>query len=158
MSKFTVYIRLQPFVGQWLTNAFGNPVVFPPQSIENSTIRRFIRKRPADVRPDTASPGMTAVCIPDSTQAPPETYNYLSPKGKKALEECIEDNFKLCLWSELHDLHDVGCTVMTAIYAWCENHGIDLDHAGTIRQRYYRLRDSYLKHGIDLRHRRRNRS
>lgn len=156
MSKFVFYIKLQPFVAQWLVHSFGSPVVFPPQSVENSTIRRFIRKRPLDVLPDTAAPGLTAICIPDSTQTPPEIYNYLGLMGKKAVEECIEDNFRLSMWSELNDLHDIGCSVMTAIYAWCDKHGIDYDYALTVRQRYYRLRDSYLKYGIDFRHRTRN--
>ena len=40
--------------------------------------------------------------------------------------------------------------MMTAIYAWCEKHGIDIDYADTIRQRYYRIRDQYTKKGIDL--------
>lgn len=40
--------------------------------------------------------------------------------------------------------------MMTAIYAWCEKHGIDIDYADTIRQRYYRIREQYAKKGIDL--------
>ncbi len=156
MSKFVVYLKLQPFVAQWLVSAFGSPVVFPPQSVENSTIRRFIRKRPESAEPDTAADGLTAICIPDSAQAPPEIYNYLGVKGKKAVEECIEDNFRLSMWSELNDMHDLGCSVMTAIYAWCDKHGIDYDYALTVRQRYYRMRDAYLKRGIDFRIRARN--
>ena len=40
--------------------------------------------------------------------------------------------------------------MMTAIYAWCEQHGIAIDYADTIRQRWYRLRNAYIKNNIDL--------
>lgn len=46
MSHIVFYIKLEPYLKQWLHNSLGNPVVFPPQSNENAVIRRFLRKRP----------------------------------------------------------------------------------------------------------------
>lgn len=158
MSQFVTYIRLEPFVKQWLVHSYGEPVRFPPQGVENATIRRFTQKQPSGVSPIDvlgAADGDTPVCIPDSKAKDPAVYNYLGPSGRRAVQECVEDMFKLNLWTELNDLSDVGCTVMTAIYSWCEMHGISLDYADTIRQRYYRLRDGYLKRGVDLRRKRR---
>lgn len=154
MSQFVTYVKLEPFVKQWLVSSYGEPVSFPAQSIENATMRRFMQKQPS-ATPPPHDDGDTAICIPDSKAKPPITYNYLGRYGQRAVAECIEDTFRLNLWAELNDLSDVGCSVMTAIYSWCEQHGISIDYADTIRQRYYRLRDSYLKHGIDLRRRRR---
>lgn len=149
MSKFVVYVHVEPFVKQWLIHSYGNPVVFPPQSVENSTIRRFSRKQPDDVPIFRADD--VAIAVPDSKAKAASVYNYLGLHGQRAVRECIEDNFKLCMWRELNDLSDVGCTIMTAIYSWCEMHGISIDYADTIRQRYYRLRNSYVERGVDMR-------
>lgn len=150
MSDFVVYVKLPPFVSQFLVHSLGNPVVFPPQSIENSTIRVFISKLPEGKVPETSSPELTAIAIPDSKSKPAVTFNYLSPRGKKAIVECCDLLFNRCLWTELGDSSNIGCKILTAIYAWCELHGIDIDYADTIRQRYYRIRDNYAKRGIDL--------
>ena len=156
MSKFVVYLKLQPFVAQWLHHHFGNPVKFQPQSVENSTILQFTQKLPEGRQPDTAAEGLTAVCIPDNEKKDPATYNYLAPKGKEAVVDCIERTFKLMMWNELNDMSDVGCSVLGAIDAWCEMHGIDIDYDRTILMRYNRLRNSYVKKGIDLRRRMRS--
>lgn len=156
MSEFLAYIKVEPFVRQWLVNHFGDPVTFPPQSIENATIRTFLRKLPPDKIPEQMKEGEVRIRIPDSKQKPVQTFNYLGPHAKMAVAECMEDTFKRNMWAELNDMHDCGCTVYTAICAWCENHGIDLDYSDTIRQRYYRMRDAYLRRGVDLRHKKRN--
>lgn len=156
MSKFVVYLKLQPFVAQWLHHHFGNPVRFQPKSVENSTILQFTQRLPEGALPDTAAAELTAVCIPDNEKKDPGIYNYLGPKGKEAVVECIERTFKLMMWNELNDMSDVGCSVLGAIDAWCEMHGIDIEYDRTILQRYNRLRNSYVKKGIDLRRNRRN--
>lgn len=158
MSNFCFYIQLPPFVAQWLLKNYGSPVKFPAQSVENATIRRFLRKRPLGVDPDTAAPGLTPICIPDSKQADPQTYNYLFEKGKEGVRECIEDSFRIALWNELNDLSDCGCSVMTAVYEFCQAYGIDIDHADTIKQRYYRMRNSYREKGVNFMRRKRIRS
>jgi len=153
MSQFVTYIRLEPFVKQWLVHSYGNPVEFPAQSLENSTIRRFTQKQPDT--PPLHSESDVAVRVPDSKAKDPAIYNYLGRYGQQAVVECIEDNFRRSMWCELNDLSDVGCSVMTAIYSWCEMHGISIDYADTIRQRYYRIREAYARKGVDMRRRRR---
>ena len=66
MSHIVFYIKLEPYLKQWLHNSLGNPVVFPPQSNENAVIRRFLRKRPPEVQPEMAEDELTAIVIPDS--------------------------------------------------------------------------------------------
>ncbi len=158
MSNFCVYIKLKPFVKQWLVNALGNPVRFPSQSIENSTIHSFVIKLPKNAQPDMPGEDLTAICVPDSASKPAEYYNYLTPRGKMAVAECCEHLFRRCMWNELGDMSDLGCNMMSGIYAWCEKHGIDIDYADTIRQRYYRIREQYAKHGIDLMKKTKNRN
>lgn len=156
MEKFLVYLKVKPFIKQWLTYHYGDPVVFPAQSAENATIRRFLTTQPKDKIPDIKTDDDVAVCIPDSKQKPVISYHYLGKYAKAAVVECIEDAFKLQMWKDLNDLHDCGCTVLRAIQAWCENNGISIDYDYTIKMRYQRMRNAYLKNGIDLRNKKRN--
>ncbi len=139
MSKYLIYVPLEPFQAQWLTHSFGDPVQFPDCSVENATIRRLITKR-KDV----------AIYIPSSKAKDPSVFNYLTKHGKQAIAECVDDLFRMNLWKELGDMSDTKCKRMTAIYAWCENHSIDLDYAETIRMRWYRMKVAYKRNGVDL--------
>lgn len=150
MSSIVFYLRLEPYLRQWLVHSLGDPVVFPAQSNENVVIRRFLRKRPEDIRPELAADGLTAICIPDSKAKPPQYYNYLGKKAKAAVKETIEDLFRTNLWNEISDLTRRNCGLNKTIAAWCEMHGIDDDYSETVRQKYYRMRDSYNKKGIFL--------
>ena len=60
------------------------------------------------------------------------------------------------MWSELDDMSRIGCSVLNAIDGWCEMHGISIDYDRTILMRYNRIRNSYVKKGIDLRKKTRN--
>lgn len=151
MEKYLVYLKVKPFIRQWLTFHYGDPVVFPAQSVENATIRRFLTPQPKDAKPQPMEEGEVAVCLPDSKQKPVVTYNHLGKYAKAALVECIEDTFKLQMWKELNDIHTFGCPILRSIQAWCENNGISIDYDFTIRMRYQRMRNAYLKNGIDLR-------
>lgn len=151
MSKFVVYLEVKPFIKQWLENHYGNPVIFPAMSAENATIRRFLTKLPDDKLPDKQTEKSIAVCIPDSKQKPVITYNYLGKYAKEAVVECIEDTFKMQMWKDLNDLRDCGCSILKAIQAWCENNGISIEYDYTIKMRYQRMRNAYLKNNIDLR-------
>jgi hypothetical protein len=155
MSDFVVYLKVNPFIRQWMVHHYGNPVVFPSGSAENATIRRFLTKHPKDDKPTIGGNDEIAVCIPDSKQKPVITYNYLGKHAREAVVECIEDTFKIQMWKDLNDLHDCGCSILKAIQAWCENNGISIDYDYTIKMRYQRMRNSYLKNGIDLRNKNR---
>ena len=39
MSKFVVYVQVEPYLKQWLTHSFGDPVEFPSCSNENAVLR-----------------------------------------------------------------------------------------------------------------------
>ena len=150
MSKYLIYVPLEPYQKQWLIHSFGDPVVFPDCSVENSTIRRLITKWPKEFQPEPQGEKEVAICIPSSKAKDPSAFNFLSIHGKQAIAECVDDLFRICLWKELEDMSDTKCKRMTAIYAWCENHGIDLDYAETIRMRWYRMKAAYKRNGVDL--------
>lgn len=150
MSDFVVYIKLKPFIAQWLNFHFGSPVRFPDQSAENACIRRFLTRQPAAV-PVACQPGEVAVCIPDSKQKPVVTYNYLGSHARAAVADCIEDTFRLQLWHDLNGFENLHCPLLKAVRAWCQNNGISIDYEDTVKMRFQRMRNSYLKSGIDLR-------
>ncbi len=159
MSQFNIYLKVEPFIRQWLVNKYGaEPIKFDIASVENSTIRLFLQKQPKDSVPQTQQPDEVAICIPESKAKPTVTYNYLGPYGKNALRETIEDVFKRQLWNELYDLSQCGCSVLNAVRAWMEANGIDIEYDYVIKMRYQRLREAYLRNDIDLRKKTRTRS
>lgn len=159
MSQFVIYIKLEKYISEWLTHSLGYPVRFPNGSNENAVIRAFIQQTPKGETPETAAEGMTPIYIPDSKAKPPESYNYMTDSGKKAVREAIMDLFTRNLWNELRPIDSIkGVGVNTRIAAWCEMHGIGLDRVETVRQKYYRIREAYKKRGINLQNFTRNNS
>lgn len=149
MSRFVIYLRLEKHLSQFLRNSLGNPVEFPVNSNENAVIRTFIQKLPPGRIPDIPQDTDTAIYIPNSKAKPAEYYNYFGPKAKNVLIGCIRDLFRRSLWEELSQM-PMEDGISGKIEAWCEMHGIDIECADTIRQQYYRMRDSYNKKGIFL--------
>ena len=150
MSKFLIYLHVEPYMRQWLIHSFGNPVEFPASSNENAVIRRFTQKQPASLKPQKPSEDDVAICIPACKYKNPETYNYLSLQAKKALEESISDLFRINMWNDLGDLSDTSCKKMSAFRAWCTMHGIDVEYAETVRMKWYRMRKLYQNRGVNL--------
>jgi hypothetical protein len=153
MSKFVIYVVLKPFIAQWAVHHFGSPVEFPPQSVGNARIIAVLRKRPEGIVPDVRPEGSTPVAIPYSKQKDPETWNYVTPSGCRFIAEYIEALFKDNLYSEFKEICSADSKLQTAAYTWCEMHGISIDYADTIRQRFYRERERLLHCGVDLRKR-----
>ena len=106
MSNFYFYLKVKPFIGQWLVHHYGKRVI---------------------------------------------SYNYMSKHAMEALEEIIDDTFKMQMWKDLNEMTRRGCTLLKSVRAWCERNGIDTDYDYTLKMRYQRMRDSYLRHGVDLR-------
>ena len=90
-----------------------------------------------------------AICIPYSKSKSPETYNFLNGHAKQALTESINDLFRINMWSDLGDLNDMSCKKMSAFRSWCEQQGIDIEYAETIRMKWYRMRKAYQEKGIN---------
>lgn len=151
MSNFVIYLDLPVHLSQWLTHSLGCPVRFPSKSAENAVITRFIQRLPAGAHPDVAADGLTPVCIPDSKAKDPAYYNYMGPYGKEALVQSIRELFRISLWNELgRVLVEDTNGVNAQVYAWCEMHGIDIDHMEPVRQMFFRMRRAYTKSGIIL--------
>jgi hypothetical protein len=151
VSNFVFYLRVKPFIGQWLTHHYGSPVTFPARSAENACIRHFVGLRPKDWKPEKPDGEYVTVRIPETRGSNILCRNYMSKAACSALDEMIEDTFKMQMWNDLNEMKKTGCTILNCVRAWCENNGISTDYDYTLKMRYQRMRDSYLEHGVDLR-------
>ena len=93
-----------------------------------------------------------------SKQKDPESWNYVTPSGKRFIAEYVEALFKDNLYGEFKEMCSEDSKLQTAAYAWCEMHGVSIDYADTIRQRFYRERERLLACGVDLRKRSRTKN
>ena len=151
---YTVFIPVKPFVAQWLKFHFGDPVKFPDFSLENQDLKRFSLNKKEYKRlgiKEREHNGGVMVVLPQSKSKDPEYYHYLGRRGEDAIVDSCERIFRRNMFCELGDETMRGCNLNVAIKAWCEKHGIDEQYCNTIKQRYYRIRDSYQDCGIDLR-------
>lgn len=151
MSKFNIYVKFEDYLSEWLRFNLGEPVVFPTGSNENAIIRAFIQKLPKDKTPELNDGTMVAIAIPDSVAKPPEMFNYMGERGKKAVREAVKDLFVRTLWADISQLEKSPVGLNSLIAAWCEKNGIGIDRINTVRQCYYRIREAYAKQGINLR-------
>lgn len=151
MSDITINLRLKPFIAQYLTHHFGNPVRFEDGSAINSRIKIVLQKRPDGIaEEDPHESDCTPVCIPYSKQKDPRSWNYVSEYGKRFIIDLINAIFIDNLWNEMSKMCGDDSKIQSAAFSWCEKHGIDLDYADTIRMRYYREKKKFEQKGIDL--------
>lgn len=127
----------------------GMPVTFPRASYENAVIARYLSPLPAGHAPQLCRPGDVPIVVPQIHGKPPERYNYFGRRGVAALTEAVNTLFTLDLW------HGVSSLISTSqlnegIDKWCVARGIGLDYREAVRQRFYRIRQSYARHGVLL--------
>lgn len=147
MSDFYIYLKVEPYLAEWLTDTFGDPIEIIRDSPESHLLKRFLVKLPTGVQPDTciSEEFNVRVRIPCFKEKDPRTYNHLKPIAKKALVDSFESLFVKNMWSEIGKLDNCNCSITTVIYAWLEKHNMSEEHWEAIRQRYYRLRKKYFK-------------
>ena len=78
--------------------------------------------------------------------------------GKRFIVDYIEALFNDSLYGEFREMFGKESKLQTVAYAWCEMHGVSIDYADTIRQRFYRERERLLACGVDLRKRSRTKN
>ncbi len=152
MKDITVLLRLEPYLRQWLTHAFGEPVRFPAQSYENHLLLRLVQRVPhasAIANEDKNSLKCVRVVIPDSAHRRPEYYHHLSRRANAKMCAALVSLFRIHLWSDIAPkIHADGLN--RAIDDWCQSQGIDIDYREGVRQKFYRMRKSYETYGIIL--------
>lgn len=150
MSQFCIYVKVPPYLDQWLRHDFWNPsaarVEFERGSNAHSILSRYLRKRPKDYEPGDTE-GLLPIEVPTFKGLNPASHNYLIHEGHKALVSALKRNFKSMLDRELSVFYTQDVVITDIIYAFMAVHGIDNTEQNweTIRQMFYRLRDKSIK-------------
>ena len=148
MEQFFVYIQLDDYLRDWFVNEQGGelPVNLARNTNERRILELFLIKQPANAAPVLPAENAIPIVIPSFKFKPPEYYNYLPHKATSALISCIRNRFDCQMFEDLHAFKYIGKKQEDIIYAWMENHNIELSEKNwnAIAKRYQRLRNIYL--------------
>ena len=146
-SNFMAYLKLEPYLAQWVAHEHGFPIRFPRGSIENDIIELGLKIRGDDEPVDLPGEGMYPVVIPFYKYKDVMTYNHLSESSKDQLIHCLKVRFAIALWNDLFKFGHIGKQRQDLIYAWMDAHDIDDTETNwnTISKIYTRKREAYRK-------------
>ena len=149
LSKI-IYLHFEGYLAEWLVNRLGNPVKFHRGSYENAILKTFLTDRiPCGKDYVLHDNNMVPVVIPYIDGKSWPRYRYLGRRGRARLVDAVETLFRIDLWH--------GCAgyitnknFQKHIEKWCVKHGISSDYWGAVLKKFYRMRQSYIKHGVIL--------
>lgn len=138
---FVFYLRLKPYVEQWLRNDCGLPVRFRRGSGMYKCIQAVVTLCPREVKPDVAAPGLTPVEVVSYSGRDKMYYNYVSDEDKKWLCGRLEAMFTALFIDEVYSYsrgREKECR--KRIYSFMKRHGIDFEQMDTLVRKFHRLR------------------
>ena len=146
MSDIVIYVKLDPYLAQWLRHEHGgNPVKFPKNSTEYDIIELGLIPKPYLAA--TVGPGdnRVAIALPFFKNKDVRYHNFLPRKAQNALAQCIRTRFVVALWKDLYKFGYIGKRKQDLIWAWMEAHGIEATDTNwnTIAKIYLRKRNVY---------------
>ena len=152
MSNICVYLQnIEPYLKQWFIHEHGGeyPVSLVRGSVESCMLKQFIEKRNEEEATNIDERTL-AIYIPTFKDKDPRTYFYLPDRAKVALHKCIKNRFDIQMWQDLHQFSNLGLQIDDIIYAWMEQHGIELSEMNwnAIAKRYQRKRRAYLDYEL----------
>ncbi len=124
-SNFMVYVKMEPYLAQWVAHEHGIPIRFPRGSIENDIIELGLKIRGDDEPVDLPGEGKYAVVLPFYKHKDVMYYNHLSESSKDQLVHCLKVRFAIALWNDLYRFGHIGKKKEDLIYAWMDAHDID---------------------------------
>lgn len=145
-SNFLVYLKLEPYLAQWLANKHGQfPVRFPKGSIENDIIELGLRPLGQDESPDLPGEDKYPIVLPFFRYKDVRFNNYLPQSAKSELIHCLKVQFAIELWKDLNKFGYIGKQKQDLIYAWIDAHDIDDTEANwnAIAKIYARKREAH---------------
>ena len=148
MSDIVIYLKLDQYLDQWLTHQHGgNPVVFPKNSAENDILELGLTLKPYFAAPNEPGIDKVPISVPYFKSKDVRSYNYLPPKGRRALARCIRTRFVISMWNDLFKFGNIGKRKQDIIWTWMEAHGIEATDTNwnTIAKIYMRKRSVYRK-------------
>lgn len=139
----TVKINISPYLAEYVRGKFWDDdaaaVKFPAASDIYVTIFDLTTKRPADCPIDH---GNLPIALPDRREGKdPETYNFISQRGARILEEKL----RVMMWAEVHEYldsqkHMAGVGFKDSIYTFLCRYGIQSITEDALFKNYQRWR------------------
>ena len=148
MSEYIIYLRLPPYLAQWLRHENERiPIEFPKNSMENDIIELGLIRKPILASVPGPGENSVAIAIPNFKKKDVKQFNYLPLAARRSLQQCIRTRFAIALWKDLHKFGNIGRRKQDLIYAWMEAHGIETSDKNwnTIAKIYMRKRVAYRK-------------
>jgi hypothetical protein len=146
MSDIVIYIRLDPYLAQWLRHEhFGSPIEFPKNSTEYDIIELGLMPKPYLASVMGPGENHVAIALPFFKNKDVRYNNYLPKNAQRALAQCIRTRFVVALWKDLYKFGYIGKRKQDLIWAWMEAHGIEASETNwnTIAKIYLRKRNVY---------------
>ncbi len=145
----TIPITLDPYLAQWwrFDSGGADPIEIRRGSPEADFLQVFLRRPPADFRPEPPGPDSVSVLLPSFAAKDTRYYFWLSPTACRLFVDLIRTRFDVALWKALHRFQAVFRRQDDLIYAFMEANGIEPDERNfnAIAKRYQRKRDVYRK-------------
>lgn len=143
------YLDVEPYLKQWFIHDMGNehPVSLIRNSAESDIVRRWLTVLPPDKSLPDGNPDMLAIYVPSYNELDREKLYYLPTAALKLLKQCIRNRFIIELWRDLNDFGFIGFQKQDVIYAWLEQHGIEITETNfnAVQKIYQRKRSTYIK-------------
>lgn len=131
-----------PYVTQWLTHTYGNPVTFPQNSKERAEIIYQVKRMPSDEIPQMKKDGEVAIVIPNTAGQKAQYFNWLTKPARAALESMINNSFDRDFKVKVSRSIEHGVGVKFAVRAYIHANGISIDYEDTLLQRINRMRNA----------------
>ena len=148
MSDIVIYLKLDPYLAQWLKHKHGSePVIFPRNSVENDVLEMGLTLKPRLFTPNEPGENVVPIAVPYFKSKDVRDNCYLPLSARRALARCIRSRFVIDLWTDLYKFGNIGRRNQDLIWAWMEAHGIEATETNwnTITKIYMRKRDVYRK-------------
>ena len=146
MSEIIIYLKLDPYLAQWLAHEHGGNVVeFPKNSTENDILELGLMRPPYFASANEPGKDKVPIGVPWFKSKNVRFNNYLSARSRRALAQCIRTRFVVALWKDLYKFGYIGKRKQDLIWAWMETHGIEATETNwnTIAKIYLRKRNVY---------------
>ena len=88
-----IYLRLDPYLAQWLIHEHGDPVVFPKNSAENDVLELGLIRKPFLACTPGPGENRVPIVVPYFKNTDVRKYNYLDAAGRRSLAKCIRSRF-----------------------------------------------------------------
>jgi hypothetical protein len=140
-SGIHIYLRVKPYIRQYIESVYGNPARFRKQSYTNLLLCNLLSRAPEGAKVRCRAEGDLAIELPLYSAKNVSSYNYLSQRSERRLESHFRQMFYEHLTEEIKRARrGQKVQYQEAIYMFIERYGIDAGAFETLKKKHYRDR------------------